>query len=62
MIRTGIRRFGTTALRSAAAAAEGPFAYNIRVSKAQGTVNGLTEGMGKSFFFFFFFFEFGFKI
>lgn len=41
MFRQGIRRFGTTALR----AAEGSTAYAVRVSQAQGIVNGLTEGM-----------------
>lgn len=42
MFRSSIRRFGTTALR--AATAEVPNAYGVRVSKAQGVVNGLTEG------------------
>lgn len=41
MFRQSIRRFGTTALR----AAEGSTAYGVRVSQAQGVVNGLTEGM-----------------
>lgn len=41
MFRQSIRRFGTTALR----AAEGSTAYAVRVSQAQGSVNGLTEGM-----------------
>lgn len=41
MLRQSIRRFGTTALR----AAEGSTAYGVRVSQAQGYVNGLTEGM-----------------
>ena len=40
MFRQSIRRFGTTALR----AAEGSTAYAVRVSQAQGVVNGLTEG------------------
>lgn len=42
MFRQGIRQFGTTALR--AAAAEGTTSYGVRVSQAQGVVNGLTEG------------------
>lgn len=42
MFRQSIRRFGTTALR---AAGEGSTSYGIRVSTAQGVVNGLTEGI-----------------
>ncbi|KKK21562.1 hypothetical protein P175DRAFT_0437903 [Aspergillus ochraceoroseus IBT 24754] len=41
MFRQGIRRFGTTALRSADS-------YGVRVSKAQGVVNGLTEAIGNT--------------
>lgn len=40
MFRQSVRRFGTTALR----AAEGSTGYAVRVSQAQGYVNGLTEG------------------
>lgn len=43
MFRQSIRRFGTTALRAAAAET-----YTTRVSTAQGVVNGLTEGMSSS--------------
>jgi hypothetical protein len=39
MFRQSIRRFGTTALRSSAETS-----YGVRVSSAQGVVNGLTEG------------------
>jgi hypothetical protein len=39
MFRQSIRRFGTTALRSSAETS-----YSVRVSSAQGVVNGLTEG------------------
>jgi len=41
MFRQSVRRFATTTFRSAEAATS----YNVRVSKAQGSVNGLTEGM-----------------
>ncbi|KAI9933069.1 hypothetical protein ASPWEDRAFT_61062 [Aspergillus wentii DTO 134E9] len=44
MFRQSIRRFGTTALR----AAEGSTAYGVRVSQAQGVVNGLTEAIGNT--------------
>lgn len=44
MFRQSIRRFGTTALR----AAEGSTAYAVRVSQAQGSVNGLTEAIGNT--------------
>ncbi|OGM39284.1 cysteine synthase [Aspergillus bombycis] len=44
MFRQSIRRFGTTALR----AAEGSTAYSVRVSQAQGYVNGLTEAIGNT--------------
>jgi hypothetical protein len=40
MFRQSVRRFGTTALR----AVEASTAYHERVSRAQGVVNGLTEG------------------
>lgn len=40
MFRRGVRQFATTALRSAEASTP----YHTRVSKAQGFVNGLTEG------------------
>lgn len=45
MFRRGVRQFATTALRSAEASTP----YHIKVSKAQGVVNGLTEGMFPSF-------------
>ncbi|WEW56223.1 Cysteine synthase 1 [Emydomyces testavorans] len=51
MFRSGIRRFSSTALRGAeslAAQAEARNAYGIRVSKAQGTVNGLTGAIGNT--------------
>lgn len=41
MFRRGVRQFATTALRSV----EGSTPYHIKVSTAQGVVNGLTEGM-----------------
>ncbi|PLN85453.1 pyridoxal phosphate-dependent enzyme, beta subunit [Aspergillus taichungensis] len=44
MFRQSIRRFGTTALR----AAEGSTGYAVRVSQAQGYVNGLTEAIGNT--------------
>lgn len=40
MFRQSIRRFGTTAVR----AVEASTPYHVRVSGAQGFVNGLTEG------------------
>lgn len=40
MFKHGLRTFATTALRSV----EASTAYNVKVSKAQGFVNGLTEG------------------
>lgn len=40
MFRQGIRRFATTAYRSA----EAVTSYHVNVSKTQGSVNGLTEG------------------
>ncbi|KAI9374630.1 tryptophan synthase beta subunit-like PLP-dependent enzyme [Aspergillus egyptiacus] len=43
MFRQSIRRFGTTALRSAAESS-----YGVRVSQAQGFVNGLTEAIGNT--------------
>ncbi|CBF73799.1 CYSK_EMENI Cysteine synthase (O-acetylserine sulfhydrylase) (O-acetylserine (Thiol)-lyase) (CSase) [Aspergillus nidulans FGSC A4] len=43
MFRQSVRRFATAALRSAA---ESP--YNVRVSQAQGFVNGLTEAIGNT--------------
>ncbi|BCS25081.1 cysteine synthase A [Aspergillus puulaauensis] len=43
MFRQSVRRFATTALRSAAAES-----YGVRVSKAQGVVNGLTEAIGNT--------------
>lgn len=39
MFRQSIRQFGTTALRAAESST-----YGVRVSQAQGVVNGLTEG------------------
>ncbi len=47
MLRLGVRRFASTALRAAETAAqmEAPNAYGVRVSKAQGHVNGLVGGM-----------------
>ena len=46
MIRTGIRRFATTARRAAETAVqmEASNQYGIGVSKAQGVVKGLTGG------------------
>ncbi|KAL2813592.1 tryptophan synthase beta subunit-like PLP-dependent enzyme [Aspergillus granulosus] len=43
MLRQSIRRFGTTALRSSAETS-----YGVRVSSAQGVVNGLTEAIGNT--------------
>ncbi|KAL4760426.1 cysteine synthase A [Aspergillus foveolatus] len=43
MFRQSVRRFATTALRSAAESS-----YNVRVSQAQGFVNGLTEAIGNT--------------
>ncbi|KAL4773416.1 cysteine synthase [Aspergillus nidulans var. acristatus] len=43
MFRQSVRRFTTTALRSAAESS-----YNVRVSQAQGFVNGLTEAIGNT--------------
>ncbi|KAL3476442.1 tryptophan synthase beta subunit-like PLP-dependent enzyme [Aspergillus californicus] len=43
MFRQSIRRFGTTALRSAA-----ENSYSVRISKAQGVVHGLTEAIGNT--------------
>jgi hypothetical protein len=40
MFKHGLRTFTTMALRSA----EASTTYNVQVSKAQGMVNGLTEG------------------
>lgn len=45
MFRSSIRKFGTTALRAAAAETS---SYGVRVSKAQGVVNGLTEAIGNT--------------
>ncbi|KAL2845293.1 tryptophan synthase beta subunit-like PLP-dependent enzyme [Aspergillus pseudoustus] len=45
MFRQSIRRFGTTALRNSVSAET---AYGIRVSSAQGVVNGLTEAIGNT--------------
>ncbi|GKZ78662.1 hypothetical protein AnigIFM56816_002437 [Aspergillus niger] len=45
MFRQSIRRFGTTALRAAEASTT---SYNLRVSKAQGFTNGLTEAIGNT--------------
>jgi hypothetical protein len=47
MFRQGVRRFTTTAFRAAETAAqmEARNAYGVKVSRAQGAVNGLTEGM-----------------
>ncbi|KAL2220422.1 hypothetical protein M432DRAFT_543917 [Thermoascus aurantiacus ATCC 26904] len=44
MFRQSVRRFATTTFRSAEAATS----YNVRVSKAQGSVNGLTEAIGNT--------------
>ncbi|KAJ9196667.1 hypothetical protein DTO166G4_4443 [Paecilomyces variotii] len=44
MFRRGVRQFATTALRSAEASTP----YHIKVSKAQGVVNGLTEAIGNT--------------
>ncbi|EPS29271.1 hypothetical protein PDE_04220 [Penicillium oxalicum 114-2] len=44
MFRQSIRRFGTTSLR----AAVGGSPYTVRVSAAQGVVNGLTEAIGNT--------------
>jgi hypothetical protein len=46
MFRLGVRTFTTTARRAAETVAqmEGPNAYGIGVSKAQGIVKGLTGG------------------
>jgi cysteine synthase A len=46
MFRLGVRTFATTAKRAGELAAqmEGPNAYGIGVSKAQGIVKGLTGG------------------
>ena len=46
MYRLGVRRFTTTVWRAADAAAqmEGANPYGIKVSKAQGVVNGLVGG------------------
>jgi DNA-binding FrmR family transcriptional regulator len=41
MFRQSVRRFGTTALR----AVEASTVYHERVSRTQGVVNGLTEGI-----------------
>ncbi|KAL4782786.1 tryptophan synthase beta subunit-like PLP-dependent enzyme [Aspergillus varians] len=43
MFRQSVRRFATTALRSTT-----ENAYGVRVSKAQGVVNGLTEAIGNT--------------
>ncbi|OJJ06116.1 hypothetical protein ASPVEDRAFT_139197 [Aspergillus versicolor CBS 583.65] len=43
MFRQSVRRFATTALRSAATES-----YGVRVSQAQGVVNGLTEAIGNT--------------
>ena len=49
MFRTSVRRFATTATRSAEAVAQAESrnatAYGISVSKAQGVVKGLTGGI-----------------
>lgn len=44
MFSQNIRRFGTTVSR----AVEGSAPYHVRVSKAQGVVNGLTEAIGNT--------------